>query len=115
MSGGPSLGIGGPSGAQAGATPTLLLLAEGDDVLIATRDLQPGPHRSSAGEELPVAQRIQLGHKVAAHAIAAGDRIRRCGVPIGSATVDIEPGAWVHTHNLASDYLVTFAHRGGER
>jgi hypothetical protein len=96
VSGGPSLGSGGPSGAQEQATPTLLLLVEGDDVLIATCDLQ-------------------LGHKVSARAIPAGDRIRRCGVPIGSATVDIEPGAWVHTHNLASDYLVTFAHRGGER
>ena len=115
MSGGPSLRPHGPSGTQARATPTLLLLVEGDDVLIATCDLQPGPHRSSAGEELLVAQPVQLGHKVAARAIAAGDRVRRCGVPIGSATVDIEPGAWVHTHNLASDYLVTFAHRGGER
>ena len=105
------------SGAPDGeaAPPVLLLLAEGDDVLIATCDLQPGSHRSSAGEELLVTQPVQLGHKVAAHAIAAGDHIRRCGVPIGSASVDIEPGAWVHTHNLASDYLVTFAHRGGER
>jgi len=115
VSGGPSLRPRGPSGAQAGATPTLLLLVEGDDVLIATCDLQPGPHISSAGEELLVAQPVQLGHKVAARAIAAGERIRRCGVPIGSASVDIEPGGWVHTHNLASDYLVTFAHRGGER
>jgi hypothetical protein len=115
VSGGSSPGPGGPPGAQARATPTLLLLVEGDDVLIATCDLEPGPHWSSAGEELVVTQPVQLGHKVAARAISAGDRIRRCGVPIGSATVDIAPGAWVHTHNLASDYLVTFAHRGGER
>ena len=96
-------------------TPVLLLLHDGDDVLIAACDLQPGRHRSSAGEDVLVTESVQLGHKVAARAIAAGGRIVRCGMPIGSATADIQPGAWVHTHNLASDYLVTFAHRGGER
>jgi altronate dehydratase small subunit len=97
------------------ARPVLLLLADGDDVLIAACDLQPGPHRSTAGEVVLVTEPVQLGHKVAARAIAAGGHIVRCGMPIGSATADIQPGAWVHTHNLASDYLATFAHRGGER
>ena len=27
----------------------------------------------------------------------------------------IPAGAWVHVHNLASDYIATFAHRGGNR
>ena len=95
-------------------TPTLLLLADGDDVLIATRDLQPGRHRSSTGEELTVTEPVRLGHKVAARPIAAGQLVLRYGVPIGSAIADIEPGAWVHTHNLVSNYVATFAHRGGQ-
>jgi hypothetical protein len=35
-------------------------------------------------------------------------------MPIGSATRPIAAGAWVHTHNLASDYIRTFDHRGGD-
>jgi altronate dehydratase small subunit len=95
-------------------TPTLLLLADGDDVLIATGDLEPGLHRSSTGAQLTVTEPIRLGHKVAARPIAVGDLVLRCGVPIGSATGDIAPGAWVHTHNLVSNYVATFAHRGGQ-
>jgi SAF domain-containing protein len=94
--------------------PTLLLLAEGDDVLIATRDLEPGIHRASTGEQVEVGEPVRLGHKVAARAIPIGQAVRRCGVPIGFTTVAVRPGSWVHTHNLASGYLATFARRGGE-
>jgi altronate dehydratase small subunit len=44
-----------------------------------------------------------------------GERVARAGMSIGSATTAVLAGEWVHTHNLASDYLATFAHRGGER
>ena len=94
--------------------PTLLLLAEGDDVFIAARDLEPGIHLTSAGEQVMVAEPVRLGHKVAARAIPIGQAVRRCGVPIGFTTVAVGPGSWVHTHNLASGYLGTFARRGGQ-
>ena len=93
----------------------LLLLAEGDDVLIAVRDLEPGAHRASTGSTVVVGEAVALGHKVAVRDIAAGERITRCRMPIGSATAPIATGDWVHTHNLASDYLPRFAHRGGAR
>jgi altronate dehydratase small subunit len=114
MRGGRVVSSGHRPGSRGASAPSLLVLADGDDVLIAAGDLQPGAHRSSSGEEVVVIDPVQLGHKVAARAIAAGERVVRCGVPIGSATTDIEPGAWVHTHNLESGYLATFAHRGGE-
>jgi altronate dehydratase small subunit len=95
--------------------PTLLVLAAGDDVFIATRDLEPGPHHVATGAVVTVLEPVALGHKVAARAVASGERIIRCGMPIGSATTAVAAGAWVHTHNLASDYIATFAHRGGER
>jgi hypothetical protein len=44
-----------------------------------------------------------------------GQQVLRCGVPIGSMSARVEAGAWVHTHNLRSDYIATFAHRGGVR
>jgi hypothetical protein len=44
--------------------------------------------------------------------LAEGDNV--FGMPIGSATRPIAAGAWVHTHNLVSDYIRTFDHRGGD-
>lgn len=98
---------------RAGAAATLLLLADDDDVLIATRDLAPGRHLASDGKEIEVLGAIRLGHKVARRALPAGTQVLRCGVPIGSMTADAERGALLHTHNLASDYIATYAHRGG--
>lgn len=43
-------------------------------------------------------------HKIALRRIEAGDPILKYGTPIGHAVGTIEPGAWVHLHNLASDY-----------
>jgi altronate dehydratase small subunit len=94
---------------------TLILLADGDNVLVAARDLDAGTHRTSTGDTAVVQESVRLGHKVAARDIGKGERVVRAGMPIGSATSAVLAGEWVHTHNLASDYIVTFAHRGGER
>jgi altronate dehydratase small subunit len=94
---------------------TLIQLADGDNVVIAAGDLQAGVHRTSAGDVVDVREVVRLGHKVAARDVAKGEHVVRAGMSIGSATTAIRAGDWVHTHNLASDYIVTFAHRGGER
>ena len=94
---------------------TLIRLAEGDSVLVAARDLEPGPHRTSGGDTVVTREPVALGHKVAARDLAPRERVVRAGMAIGSATRLIRAGEWVHTHNLASDYITTFAHRGGER
>jgi altronate dehydratase len=57
---------------------------------------------------------VPLGHKIAARPIAAGEKIIKYGVPIGSATRAIAQGEHVHTHNLQSDYLPTFIRGEGE-
>jgi altronate dehydratase small subunit len=92
----------------------LLRLSETDNVYIATGPLRPGDVVRVDGREFPVTERVELGHKVAARAIEAGEKIVRFGMPIGSATRPIAAGAWVHTHNLTSDYIRTFGHRGGD-
>ena len=94
---------------------TLILLAPGDDVFVAARDLDPGIHRTSAGGTAVVREPIRLGHKVAARDLTKGEPVVRAGMSIGSATTGVRAGEWVHTHNLASDYIATFSHRGGER
>lgn len=92
----------------------LVRLADSDNVLIVAESLAAGEEVDVRGERIAVAQAVELGHKVAATQIHSGDKVIRFGMPIGSATVDIAPGEWVHTHNLKSDYLRTFDHRGGE-
>lgn len=93
----------------------LVVLAAGDDVGIAVADLAPGRHRTSAGAAVAVRDPVPLGHKVALADLAAGAGVVRAGMRIGSTTQPVPAGAWVHTHNLRSDYIRTYDHRGGGR
>ena len=104
------LRLSGASGVETG----LIRLAPSDNVLIATRDLPPGRYATAAGEVVELTSSVPLGHKVASRALEPGDKVVRYAMAIGSATARVAAGEWVHTHNLASDYLQTFAHRGGE-
>ena len=92
----------------------LLRLHPGDNVLTAIRTLPAETQVLVDHREVTVSGSIPIGHKVAARRIRAGERIIKYGVPIGSATCDIEPGGLVHTHNLRSDYLPTFKRGEGE-
>jgi altronate hydrolase len=79
-------------------TPLYLRLNPADDVVIACRELEAGT--SLLKEGVVVKERIPAGHKVATHAIAAGDPVRRYSQIIGFATRPIAQGAHVHVHNL---------------
>ena len=50
---------------------------------------------------------VRLGHKIASVALSPGSKVIKYGACIGRATKPIAAGAWVHLHNLASDYLAT--------
>jgi hypothetical protein len=86
----------------------LLRLAPEDNICVVTATVEPGEVVEFEGRQIRFADRIPTGHKVAVVAIAKGQRIRKYGVPIGSATEEIQPGQYVHTHNLKSDYLPTY-------
>ena len=86
----------------------VLLLAPGDNVAIATGELPAGAEREVAGAPIVLKANVDVGHKFAVRAIRSGERIVKYGAPIGVATRDIEPGEYVHTHNMASDYLPTY-------
>jgi hypothetical protein len=45
-----------------------------------------------------------VGHKLALCAIERGAAVVKFGISIGHATAAIRAGAWVHLHNLASNY-----------
>lgn len=96
----------------------LLQLAETDRIAVATRDIAAGETVALAGVTLTFAAPVPLGYKVALRPIAAGEKVLKYRVPIGTATSAIAPGDIVHTHNLRSDYIPTYTlddgHRFGE-
>src|SRR5215213_3768239 len=88
--------------------PRLLRLHEDDNVLTVISALEAGDAIQLYGETIGIPVRLPLGHKVAARAIAAGEKIIKYGVSIGSATRAIARGEHVHTQNVQSDYLPTY-------
>ena len=70
---------------------------------------EPGPARASDGRVIDILEAVTLGQKVARSNILAGEKIIKYGVPIGSATSDIQIGEHVHVHNMKSDYTPTYA------
>ena len=83
-------------------------LAPDDNVAVALRPLSAGETILLDGGALTVDRDVAVGHKLAAHAIAAGGAILKYNCPIGVATHDIAAGAYVHTHNVKSAYLPTY-------
>lgn len=102
----PANGAPGPD--DSGATdPRLLLLSPGDNVLVLRAQIDADEVIVVEGTRVRMSRRLGLGHKLARGPIRAGDKVRKYGAPIGSASADIATGAEVHLHNLKSDYTAT--------
>lgn len=79
---------------------SLLVLTPGDDVAVARGDIAQGQQLSADGIVLVARQPIPSGHKIALRRVLADQRVLKYGQTIGQATRDIEPGDYVHVHNL---------------
>ncbi|RMG00746.1 MAG: altronate dehydratase, partial [Planctomycetota bacterium] len=90
---------------------TLIHIHPQDNVAVATGPLAAGTTVSVGKIVVSLRQEVRLGDKVAIVPIAEGDAVLKYGLPIGKATTSIQPGEYVHTHNLASNYYPTFDHR----
>jgi altronate hydrolase len=80
----------------------VVLLNPADNVCVAARSLDAGSQIAVGGNRVSLAEPVRIGHKIALRAIAAGDPVAKYGQTIGFATAAIEPGGWVHSHNLAA-------------
>jgi altronate dehydratase len=80
----------------------VLLISDRDNVATALEAIDAGRELRAGARIVVAAEAIPRGHKVAVCAIRAGESVVKYGSPIGTASVDIVPGAHVHTHNLAS-------------
>jgi len=91
-----------------GKSRKLLRIHRDDNVLTVVTPIKPSDRDLIDGQEIEFTQNIAIGHKVAARAIKPGDKVYKCGVPIGSAKEAIPAGAHIHLHNLKSDYIATY-------
>jgi len=84
------------------ATHDVVYIHPDDNVCIAIRDLDGSSQISAGPWDVTLTGKVGLGHKIALVEIAKGQRVIRYGQTIGFATETIEPGDWVHTHNLTA-------------
>lgn len=69
-------------------------------VVLADDGLAAGAVYHDGDVTVTLAEPIARGHKFALRHIAKGAPVIKYGNPIGYATADIEPGMWIHSHNL---------------
>jgi len=84
------------------STVDVVHLAADDNVCIAARDLAAGARIVVAGRTFELARPVRQGHKIAVVPIAVDEPVRKYGQMIGFAHAAIEPGEWVHVHNLSA-------------
>jgi arabinonate dehydratase len=87
-------------------TTDAVYLHPDDNICVAARNLSAGESLKIAGTSFQLAGPVKLGHKIAVRLIKKGDYVRKYGQIIGQATETIEPGGWVHSHNLINGDFV---------
>ncbi|MCC3373936.1 UxaA family hydrolase [Cohnella sp. REN36] len=72
-----------------------------DHVVIVLRPFAAGERLTlEDGGAIAVADDVPQGHKVLTRPIGRGQDVLKFGYSIGKAKADLDPGVWVHTHNL---------------
>lgn len=82
------------------AVVDVIYLNSQDNICVAARNLESGEKVRVAGQDIRLSRPVKMGHKIAVQPISARDRVLKYGQTIGFATTQIEPGDWVHSHNL---------------
>lgn len=79
---------------------------KGDNVAVALKELMPGmevittTEDKNGKEKIKLMQAIPAGHKFSLKRIKKEEEIIKYGYPIGYAREEINPGTWIHTHNI---------------
>ncbi len=81
-------------------SPTIRLDAA-DNVAVARVEIAKGTY--AAAEDVTTLHDVPLGHKITTTAMRKGDPVLKYNTVIGYAGEDVEPGAWMHTHNVLMD------------
>ena len=79
--------------------PDFIHIHPKDNVAVALHAIPAG----TVFEGIAALTDIPQGHKMALAPMVAGEQVVKYGFSIGHATVDVAPGDWVHTHNMATN------------
>lgn len=74
-----------------------------DNVCVAIREINSDEKFLVDGTEVTIKTPVDIGHKFSIRSIPKGNNVIKYGCPIGHATVDIEAGEHVHTHNVKTN------------
>ena len=77
-----------------------------DNIVVATRDLREGTQIDVDDQTIHLQSLVKLGHKVAVVPIEKGQPVRKYGQVLGFTTESVDPGQWVHAHNVSTGDLV---------
>jgi len=80
--------------------PVAVRIADTDNVAVALRPIAAGDRVDVDGVSVVARQDVAPGHKIALASLAVDQQVVKYGLPIGIASAPIEPGDWVHSHNL---------------
>ncbi|MFD1407506.1 UxaA family hydrolase [Kroppenstedtia eburnea] len=87
-----------------------------DSVCVVLTPVPKGERLSFGEGSVVTGEEIPAGHKVAIQPIRPGEDVLKYGYPIGRANQPIQPGDWVHTHNLETKLqgTMTYPYRKDE-
>lgn len=80
--------------------PQIVHIHPDDNVIVAIDSLEAGSEVDAAGRRVVLREEIPAGHKIALRPLAEGEPIVKYGHRIGTLSEAVEPGGWVHSHNL---------------
>jgi altronate hydrolase len=86
----------------------IIHIQKNDSVVIALEPIEAGTLLSEFS--VKTSEYIPKGHKIAIREHQIGDHVFRYGFPIGHATKYIQPGDWIHSHNLATNLSGTLSY-----
>jgi D-threo-aldose 1-dehydrogenase len=92
---------------RASAAAPFLLLHPDDNVVVVRAPIARGDRLVIDGACVTATADVDVGHKLARRALAAGDKVYKYGAPIGSMRAAAACGEHVHMHNLGSDYIAS--------
>lgn len=78
----------------------IVKINQNDNVAVALRPLNKGEVLQTAETAVTLMEDIPQGHKFALREIKSGEEVVKYGFRIGFAKEDIQPGQWVHVHNV---------------
>ena len=77
-----------------------IVIHPGDNVAVVVQPVPEGAAVLADGREFKARSFIKVGHKMALEAIPKGGDVIKYGKVIGLAGENLQPGDWVHCHNL---------------